>query len=62
MTHIFQPLDVTINSWDKKFMKKKYAVWYALQVTVSLKKGLAMDEVDVKGPVTSMKLLQANAI
>ena len=27
MTHIFQPLDLTVNSWDKKFMKEKYAVW-----------------------------------
>ena len=25
MTHIFQPLDLTVNSWTKKFMKEKYA-------------------------------------
>ena len=33
MTHIFQPLDFTITSWAKKFIKEKYAVWYASQVT-----------------------------
>ena len=28
MTHIFQPLDLTVNSWAKKFKKEKHAVWY----------------------------------
>ena len=44
MTHIFQPLDLTVNSWAKRFMKEKYAVWYASQITAGLEKDFAMDE------------------
>ena len=45
MTHIFQQLDLTINSWAKKFMKEKYVVWsHASQITAGLDKGLAVDE------------------
>ena len=57
MTHIFQPLDFTINSWAKTFVKEKYAVWYALQVTAGLEESLAVDEIDVKTLLTTMKPL-----
>ena len=30
MTHIFQSLGLMVNSWAKKFMKLKYAVWYEI--------------------------------
>ena len=59
MKHIFQPLDLTVNSWVKKFMKEKCTAWYALQITAGLKKGLAVDKIDVKTPLTKMKLLYA---
>ena len=49
MTHIFWPLDLTVNSWAKNFMKEKYAVWYASQITVGLEKGLAIDEIGPEG-------------
>ena len=29
MTHLFQPLDLTMNSWTKNFMREKFAEWYA---------------------------------
>ena len=29
MTHLFQPLDLTVNSWAKNYMKEKFAEWYA---------------------------------
>ena len=57
MTHIFQPLDLTIDSWAKNFLKERYATWYALQITVGLEKGLAVDEIDVKTPLAVIKLL-----
>ena len=62
MTHIFQPLDLTVNSWAKKFMKEKYAVWYASQIQADLEKGLAVDETDVKTPLITMKPLHAKWI
>ena len=57
VTHIFQPLDLTVNSWAKKFMKEKCAVWYSSQIIAGLEKGL-----DVKTPLTTMKLLHAKWI
>ena len=62
MTHIFQLLDPTVNSWAKKFMKEKYAAWYALQIQAGLEKGLAVDEIDVKTPLITMKPLHAKWI
>ena len=59
MTHIFQPLDLTVNSWAKKFMKEKYAVWYASQISTGLEKGVDIDEIEVKTPLTVMKPLHA---
>ena len=57
VTHIFQPLDLTIDSWAKNFLKERYATWYALQITVGLEKRLAVDEIDVKTPLAVIKLL-----
>jgi hypothetical protein len=59
MTHIFQPLDLTVDSWAKKFMKEKYAVWYSSQIKAGLEKGIAIDEIDVKTQLTVVKPLHA---
>ena len=29
MTHLFQPLDLTVNDYSKQFMKQKFVEWYA---------------------------------
>ena len=64
MTHIFQLLDLTVNSRAKTFMKEKYAVWYASQIIVGLERGrLAVDETDVMfSTLTTMKPLHAKWI
>ena len=31
MTHIFQPLDLTVNGYCKRFIKKTFAEWYSKQ-------------------------------
>ena len=36
MTHLFQPLDLTVNGNCKKFMKKKFSEWYTQQVDHTL--------------------------
>ena len=43
-------------------MKEKYAIWHAPQIPAGLKKGLAVDEIDVKIPLTTMKPLHAKWI
>ena len=57
MTDIFQSLDLTANSWTKKFMKEKYVVCCALQITAGLEKGPAVDEIGIKTPLATTKLL-----
>lgn len=36
MTHILQPLDLTINGFAKKFCKKKFNHWYMEQIMKQL--------------------------
>ena len=55
-------MDLTVNSWAKKFMEEKYVVWDASQIPAGLKKGLAVNKIDVKTPLTTMKLLHAKWI
>ena len=59
MTHISQPLQLTVISWAKNFMKEKYTIWYASQITAGLQKDIVVDEIDVKTPLTTMKPLNA---
>jgi len=62
MTHLFQPLDLTVNSWAKNFMKEKFATWYAQQVKESLDRGIKIDDVDIKMPLTVIKPLHGKWI
>ena len=32
MTNLLQPLDLTVNSWAKTFMKETFGQWFALQI------------------------------
>lgn len=57
MTHLFQPLDLTVNSWAKKFMKDKYLMW-KWNFRESLDKGISIDNIDIK-PLTFVKPLNA---
>ena len=43
-------------------MKEKCAIWYVSQITAGLVKGLAVDEIDVKTPLATMKPLHAKRI
>ena len=50
MTHIFQPLELMVNSSTKKFMKEKYAVWDASKIPGGLEEDLTVNEIDGKAP------------
>ena len=59
MTHIFQPLDLTVNSWAKDFMREKFATWYAGKIKENLDKGEQLENIDIKTPLSVMKPLHA---
>ena len=49
MTRCFyQPLDVTVSGYCKKFLKKKFSNWYGGQFSKQLERGIKLDEAKVK--------------
>ena len=40
MTHFYQPLDLTVNGYAKKFMSRKFNSWYTDQISLQLEKGV----------------------
>ena len=59
MTHLFQPLDLTVNSWAKRYMKEKFASWYAQKIREGLDSGIKIVDIDIKTQLTVMKPLHA---
>ena len=59
MTRYFQPLDLTVNGPAKLFIKKKFEIWYAEEVTKQLDKGANVYQIDVKMWLSILKLIDA---
>ena len=57
MTYLYQPLDLTVNGYDKKFSKKKFNEWYANQVIQQLDEGKNLYEIEIKLRLSMLKLL-----
>ena len=62
MTHLFQPLDLTVNSWAKNFMREKFAEWYASQIREGLDPGKDLEDIEVKTPLSVIKPMHAQWI
>ena len=48
MTKYYQPLDLTVNGYCKKFLKRKFTQWYPAEVTRQLADKVALEDVQVK--------------
>ena len=59
MTKYYQPLDLTVNGYAKKFMSRKFSGWYTQQISLQLEKGVPIDEIDVKLRLSLIKPLHA---
>ena len=59
MTKYYQPLDLTVNGYAKKFMSRKFSGWYTQQISLQLEKGVPIDEIDVKLRLLLIKPLHA---
>ena len=62
MTKYYQPLDLTVNGYAKKFMSQKFSSWYTHQISLQLEKGVPIDEIDVKLRLSLIKPLHAEWI
>ena len=59
MTHLFQPLDLTVNGHCKPFMKKRFAEWFAQQFDKQLTLGKKVEEIEMKFHLTEIKPIHA---
>eukprot|EP00794_Sanderia_malayensis_P006691 gene6691-7447_t len=59
MTKYYQPLDLTVNGYAKRFTKNKFNEWYAQQITRQLQEGNKLENVDVKLRLSTLKPLHA---
>ena len=62
MIRFYQPLDLTVNGYVKKFMSRKFNSWYTNQISLQLEKGVPVDEIDIKLHLSLMKSLHAEWI
>ena len=62
MTKNYQPLDLTVNRYCKKFLKRKFSQWYTAEVSKQLTNKVALEDVEVKLRLTTLKPLHADWI
>ena len=59
MTNYYQPLDCTTNKWAKDFLKAKYRTWFSKLGQKHLDKGIALDDINIRFQLKTMKPLHA---
>ena len=59
MTHLFQPLDLTVNGYFKQCMKRKFIEWYSNEVMMRLDDGENLESIEIKFKLSTMKPLHA---
>ena len=59
MIHIYQVLDLTLNKYAKRLMKKKFNEWYTNQVRKWLHEGKGVEQIEVKLSLTTLKPIHA---
>lgn len=62
MTRYFQPLDLTVNGEAKKFISRKFSLWYSNQIIESLQKEKPLEQINVELKLSILKPLHAGWI
>ena len=60
MTNYYQPFDCTTNKWAKDFLKAKFSTRFSNPVQHHLDKDIALEDIDIKFQLTTMKPLHAS--
>ena len=60
MTNLFQPLDLTVNSVAKAFMKRRFTEWCSQEIWKELESGKELSDIDIKLTLTILKPLHAS--
>ena len=59
MTHLFQPLDLTVNKVAKNFTKKKFSEWFSSQISIVLENGQELEDIEIDYCLSVLKPLHA---
>ena len=59
MTKYYQPLDLTVNGYAKRFLKSKFTEWYSSQVRAYLDNGVSIDDIEVGLQLSKIKRIHA---
>ena len=59
MTHLFQPLDLTVKKVAKDFTKKKFLEWFSRQISIGLENGQKLEDIDIDYRFSVLKPLHA---
>ena len=59
MTHLFQPLDLTVNKVAKDFMKKKFSKWFSRQISIGLENGQELQDIQIDYRLSVLKPMNA---
>ena len=59
MTHLFQPLDLTVNKVTKDFTKEKFSEWFTRQISIGLENGQELDDIEIDYRLSVLKPLHA---
>ena len=57
MTNLYQPLELTVNSYAKWFMTRMFTEWFASKNCEALESGKAPGEIDVEMNLSILKPL-----
>ena len=60
MTHLFQPLDLTVNGSAKAFLKAKFTEWFSQKIEECLNEGKDLEDIDIPLTLPLLKTLHAS--
>ena len=58
-THLFQPLDLTVNEVAKDFTEKKFSEWFSRQISIGLENGQELEDIEIDYRFSVLKPLHA---
>ena len=59
MTHLFQPLHLTVNKAAKDYTKQKFSDWFTCQINTGLENGQELDGIETDYRLSVLKPLHA---
>ena len=61
-THLFQPLDLTVNEVAKDFTEKKFSEWFSRQISIGLENGQELEDIEIDYRLSVLKPLHTTRL